>query len=123
MLHLVGCTAYRPAGMPGENSPSKSNEQEYRELSEGDSVRITLRNGTILTGDLKTILPGEIILEKTGNFGLEEFDVSLSDISVLEVEGVAGPLGLLRGTAIIVGVFVGTAIALIIALGGFPEEF
>ncbi len=121
LLHITGCTAYRPAEIPGNYSPAETQEQENRELLVGDSVRVTLIEGDILTGNIKNISSQEIIIGKTGNFGYEEIAVSLPDISTVEVEGVAGPLGLLRGSALIAGVLVGTVFVLIMALGASPS--
>ncbi len=116
ILHLAGCTAFRQVGIPEVSAPSDLQEQEQQELSIGDSVRITLNCGTVHTGNIVTIAPEEIKIGKNGNFGYQERAIPILEIASLEVEGIAGPFGLLRGTAIIFGVFVGTVVVLLLTV-------
>lgn len=120
MLHLTGCTAFRPVAIPGSNFPPESEEQEFRELNVGDPVRITVHSGKILTGKIERISPKEITIGTNGNRGYEQTTVRLAEVSSLEVEGVGGPLELLGGAASIAGVFVGTIILLIVVTGARP---
>ncbi len=120
LLHLAGCTAYRPASLPGDIPSSLDQEIEGRDISVGDSVKIVLFSREFFTGIVVKISPEEIVLGKTGNFGYEETVVPVVEIASLQVEGVAGPFGLLKGMAAIGLVFVATVFILVVALGGPP---
>ncbi len=73
-------------------------------MSTGDSIRVSLKNGEILTGYVVEVLSEEIVLGKKGNFGHEERTISLSEIVTMELEGAKSPLSLLRDALIITGV-------------------
>lgn len=118
LLHLAGCTAYRPADIPGNYSLSETRDGEQQELAIGDTVRVTITSGNIYTGNIVTLSSDEIVLGKKGNFGYEEQAINLSEIVTIEVEGPKGAFGLLGDTLLITAVVVGVSFFAIFGGGG-----
>jgi hypothetical protein len=60
----------------------------------------------IFTGCVTNFSGNEMLLEKTGNYGLEEITISFGEIEKVEIEEVDRVLGMGLGAALLVAVVV-----------------
>ncbi len=118
ILSQAGCASYRPAVLPIESPPAEMadvNRQYDGEISVnrsdsgenvvgvGDEVRIILRSGDVVEGEVLRLSDTDLVLGNFGNYGVVETVIGFSDIEGVEARYSAQGASFAAST---VGVFV-----------------
>ena len=110
---LSGCSTYRSVSLPRSDSTAVSNEAEET-VKTGWSVRIALRSGESVSGEVSQILDESLALGKLGNYGYEERIIKFGEVESIEVEqasGVESVVMISVAAVAVLGLFAGLALA------------
>ena len=107
-VFLVGCETTRPARLPTAAELAAAADR-VMPIHEGDRVRVTLSDGTSVSGVVSGLTPDEFTVGRAGNYGREERTIRKDEIVDLQVVGSTK-------TAEYLGSAVGVASILVLAL-------
>lgn len=111
LLFLSGCSSYRSAILPGLDNPPQNSKAPIV-VTKRSNVRVTLKSGKVVSGEVLRVSEKELVFGRPGNFGLEEEAHPAEEIEKIEVEFNSGGdkivlysvLGLMTlGTVVMVG--------------------
>lgn len=116
----TGCTAYRRAALPPPSGNADIGVADPVEVVRpGMTVRVLLRTGEELTGEVLRVSPEALVFGKPSNYGWQERTIPAADILSLEVQQ-ASTLGKVLAWTVGTTMLVAAAglIALAIAFSG-----
>ncbi len=120
LFYTSGCTVYAPVYFPGEETPPAPETETFKTddgigdnrksdtgpkiLKKGSHVRLTLKTGEEISGDVIEIGEDYLVFGKVGNYGLEKQYYHLDDISKIEASQTTTFTKVMTSTIIIIGV-------------------
>ncbi len=84
VFFAAGCGGYQSAVMTEAGTPSNTAE-EIRFVRERSTVRVELRSGDVVKGEVSRVSEDSIVIGRVGNYGYEETVYSRSEIGKIEV--------------------------------------
>ena len=109
-IFVSGCAGYRPASLPGSNSPDEIGGSETV-VEVGAEVKLEKRTGDVVSGRVMRISDTFIVLETSGNTGFSEFQIEFDQISSLEVRKGSSSIPILLVGAVLAVVVVAVVMA------------
>lgn len=110
-VFVSGCATYRSASLP-EPVPEMGSGGGGSSVREGDTVRILLRSGETVSGEVMWMTNEEVSLGNRGNYGGEDLAVAISTIESIEVRNesdgeIEGLWFISMGVALLISAFIG----------------
>ena len=107
---VPGCSSYKVATLPGDTGLEERQNPDIPVLEKHSKVRVELKTGDRLTGEVLHIADDTITLGKFGNYGFEKSVIQISDIEKIETEaatktGSAVVTIFIVGAVVVAGVF------------------
>ncbi|MCP4290251.1 MAG: hypothetical protein GY780_00275 [bacterium] len=120
LFYTSGCTVYAPVYFPGEETPPIPETETYKTddgigdnrksdaspkiVKKGARLRLTLKTGEEISGEVIEIGEDYLAFGKVGNYGLEKQYYHLDDIAKIEVSLTTSFTKIMTSTLVIVGV-------------------
>jgi len=82
-LLISGCATYRTVSLPEVSSSAESGVADA-DLALASVFRVSTRSGAVFRGKLLRVSADEIVIEKDGFVGMEEWPIARSDILRIE---------------------------------------
>lgn len=105
VLAATGCTAYHPGvlppGEPEAPAPRVAHDGEIpttslapseapRVVAAGSQVRIVMKDGSTVSGEVLRVATDRVVMGKATNYGLEETEIVAADMESLEIRRPTG---------------------------------
>lgn len=82
----AGCSSYRSVSLPGTEPVDVGEATPVVEAKTGQSARITLVSGEVITGEVTAVTTDSITVGRPGNYGMKKRTAAASEIARIEVE-------------------------------------